>query len=88
MRRVLKAIASGQDVGDLTTLENEASVDRRTLAKAARSAMPHGSNKQNFEVFHSKEDIPLERRHIQSNAGPRLSRRRWANGPVNRALLP
>ena len=27
MRRVLKAVASGQDVGDLTTLENEASVE-------------------------------------------------------------
>ncbi len=27
MRRVLKAVASGQSVGDLTTLENEASVE-------------------------------------------------------------
>jgi acetyl-CoA synthetase len=27
MRRVLKAVASGNDVGDLTTLENEASVE-------------------------------------------------------------
>jgi acetyl-CoA synthetase len=27
MRRVLKAVASGHDVGDLTTLENEASVE-------------------------------------------------------------
>jgi acetyl-CoA synthetase len=27
MRRVLKALASGQSVGDLTTLENEASVE-------------------------------------------------------------
>jgi hypothetical protein len=27
MRRVLKAVASGQDLGELTTLENEASVE-------------------------------------------------------------
>lgn len=34
MRRVLKAVASGQSVGDLTTLENEASVEevRKALA--------------------------------------------------------
>jgi len=35
MRRVLKAVASGQDVGDLTTLEDEASVDE------VRSALEH-----------------------------------------------
>ena len=27
MRRILKAVASGQSLGDLTTLENEASIE-------------------------------------------------------------
>ncbi len=49
MRRVLKAVASGQDVGDLTTLENEASVEeirnaleslRHTAAAPPASQMP------------------------------------------------
>ncbi|MBM3133520.1 MAG: acetate--CoA ligase, partial [Chloroflexi bacterium] len=43
MRRVLKAVASGQNVGDLTTLENEASVEEvkkayESLSQASGSA--------------------------------------------------
>jgi acetyl-CoA synthetase len=35
MRRVLKAIASGQSLGDLTTLDNEASVEEAKKAAKA-----------------------------------------------------
>jgi acetyl-CoA synthetase len=40
MRRVLKAVASGQSVGDLTTLENEASVEevRKALADLGKAS--------------------------------------------------
>ena len=46
MRRVLKAIASGQSLGDLTTLEDEASVEEvkrayESLKKVSGKAEPH-----------------------------------------------
>ena len=45
MRRVLKAVASGQSLGDLTTLDNEASVDEvkrayESLSKVSKEAKP------------------------------------------------
>ena len=47
MRRVLKAVASGEEVGDLSTLENEASVDEvrrayESLSEEARSSEGEG----------------------------------------------
>lgn len=46
MRRVLKAVASGQDVGDLTTLENEASIEevRKAIEGLRYTAAPPSSN--------------------------------------------
>jgi len=48
MRRVLKAVASGEEVGDLSTLENEASVEEikrafESLSEEARSSGGGGS---------------------------------------------
>jgi len=40
MRRVLKAVASGQSLGDLTTLENEASVDEVKKAYESLKGVP------------------------------------------------
>lgn len=47
MRRVLKAVASGEEVGDLTTLENEASVEE--VKKAC------GSLTEETDMSHSKD---------------------------------
>jgi acetyl-CoA synthetase len=48
MRRVLKAVASGEEVGDVSTLENEASVEEikrafESLSEEARSSGGGGS---------------------------------------------
>ena len=46
MRRVLKAVASGQSLGDLTTLEDETSIEEvkrayESLKKVSRKAEEH-----------------------------------------------
>ena len=42
MRRVLKAVASGEDIGDVSTLENEASVEEVKKAYQSLSEAAEG----------------------------------------------
>lgn len=46
MRRVLKAVASGQSVGDLTTLENEASVEEVKKAYESLKSISEGGDER------------------------------------------
>ena len=46
MRRVLKAVASGEDVGDLTTLENETSVEEIKKAYESLTEETHTSHSE------------------------------------------